>query len=327
MRPRVPPVLGWPGFPEPALPGGSVARVPSSSPTRSAPGRLLKSTVAYAEAAVSEVVARVPYERQELLRAATLLAHWAAHNDRPLDHGSVFADDTIDGFIRVGLPDYSDGSRGNVRSQLRRMKEALRGESAIPPERLAGAEAQAPYSKKDLARLTEWAAKQKTAEFRRDARTILALGLGAGLTAGEIGEVHGADILVDGDGVQVVVNAARSRTVQVLRSQEDRVLKAARAVQPADYLIRPARTSNPKNLISNIVDRGAASELGPQSQRMRATWLVRHLNSGVPAGVLMEAAGLESLKGLTRYLAFVEQVPRSHARSQLRDSKPSAGRS
>lgn len=293
--------------------------VPSTSPNRSAPGRLLNSTRDYAEEVVATVVPHVSYKRQELLRSTTLLAHWAAHRGLRLEHSTLFTDATIDGFIREGLPQYSDASRGNVRSQLRRVREVLQhGGSPVRPERLSAAEPLEPYSTDEQRQFTTWADRQKTPEFRRDARTILALGLGAGLGASEIGEVRGMDVLVDASGVQVRVQGERPRTVQLLRRQEARLVKATQAVEPSQYLIRPGRAGTAKNLVSNIVERGIAGHLGPRTQRMRTTWLVHHLNAGVHVGVLMEAAGLESLKGLTRYLAFLPEVPTRDARASLR---------
>ena len=38
---------------------------------------------------------------------------------------------------------------------------------------------------------------------------------------------------------------------------------------------------------------------------MRATWIVTHLTAGSPVKALVEAAGVDSLEALTRYLRFV----------------------
>lgn len=90
-----------------------------------------------------------------------------------------------------------------------------------------------------------------------------------------MGDVRGADVIEDELGIQVRVDGERLRLVQLLRPYEARLGAAAKGVKPREYLIRPRRQSTSKNLLSNIVDRGVASELGPQTQRMRATWMVR----------------------------------------------------
>lgn len=260
----------------------------------------------------------VSYREAELLLATTRLAHWAAHNDFELDYAVVFSDPVIDGFIRDGLPAHKDASRGTIRSQLRRVRDVLHGREAPTAEVIQGADPSSPYSGEELARFAPWAARQKTSDFQRDARTLLALGLGAGLAATEIGEVRRDDVIDDEMGVQVIVRGDRERAVPVLRGQEKRLRVAAAAVKPGQYLIRPGRASTPRNFVSNLVDRGVASGDGPQTNRMRATWLVHHLNSRTPAGLLMEAAGLDSLKGLTRFLPFVEPIDEVAARSLLR---------
>lgn len=291
--------------------------VPSTASQKSTPGRVLKDTKSFASEAAAAAEPHLSYPPSELLLAATNLAHWAAHNGISLERELVFSENTINNFVRDGMRGRSDASRGNVRAQLRRMREVFSGESVVP-ERLTASKPVQPYTGEEIRGFSEWASRQKTPAFRRDARTILAAGLGGGLSAGEIGGLRGGDVLHDDDGVQLVVRGARERVVQVLRSQEQRLLTAAAEVKSDRYLVRSGRESNPTNLITNIVDRGAANDLGPNSQRMRATWLVRHLNAGTPVGVLMDAAGLESLRALTRYLPFADVVPELTARRTLR---------
>lgn len=294
--------------------------VPPSVPQKSAPGRVLKNTKSFASDAVTDVGPHLSYPSSELLLATTNLAHWAAHAGISLERELVFSEETINAFVRDGMTGRSDASRGNVRAQLRRMREVFTETRAVP-ERLTASKPVEPYTDKDIRRFSDWAKRQKTPDFRRDARTILGAGLGAGLSAGEIGELRGGDVLHDEAGVQLVVRGARQRVVQVLRSQEDRLLTATQEIKPSQYLVRPGRETNPTNLITNIVDRGLASELGPNSQRMRATWLVQHLNAGTPIGVLKEAAGLADLKALTRYLPFANPVPGVTARRALRGAQ------
>lgn len=294
----------------------TVDDVTAAPVTTSSPLDLDEASV-YAEQVIEEVASHLTYPRRELLLATTRLAQWSQRRRIELSHSTVFTEATISAFVQDGLQAQTQASRGNVRAQLRRVREVLHGESK-PTLRLAGAQPLAPYTTDEEAGFSDWAGRQKTPEFKRDARTILALGFGAGLSAGEIGEVRGADVLDDNLGIQILVLGDRSRSVQTVRSYESRLRAAAHAVKPEEYLIRPQRTSTPKNLLSNIVDRGVSSELGPQSQRMRASWLVHHLNVGTPVGALMEAAGLESLKALSRYLEFVTSPSTEVRRRALR---------
>jgi len=73
-----------------------------------------------------------------------------------------------------------------------------------------------------------------------------------------------------------------------------------------------------QTLISGFVDRSDTSRVHPQTQRLRATWIVRHLAAGTPVVELMQAAGVESLEAFTRYVKFVPRVSRRVARDALR---------
>lgn len=99
--------------------------------------------------AVSEP--QVPYSEVDLRLATDRLIAWYLTENTDLDRSVVFASKNIDTFIARGLPTYSEGSRGNIRAQLRRMSEALAG-TARGPQRLAAAEATAPYRPKEIVR-------------------------------------------------------------------------------------------------------------------------------------------------------------------------------
>ena len=75
--------------------------------------------------------------------------------------------------------------------------------------------------------------------------------------------------------------------------------------QKAKWLFAPAREGAGKNLISNFVVRGGSAGLRPNTQRMRATYLVRHIAAGDSVTQMMEIAGVKSLDALARYVRFV----------------------
>ena len=89
-----------------------------------------------------------------------------------------------------------------------------------------------------------------------------------------------------------------------------------------DHLFRPdsdERTG--KNAVSNLVTaarRGGNPDLPRLTpQRMRATWLVRHLNAGVRPDVLLRFAGLDDLGSLDRYLRHLAPITDGHAAALL----------
>ncbi|MEI2715396.1 MAG: hypothetical protein V9E98_00015 [Candidatus Nanopelagicales bacterium] len=52
---------------------------------------------------------------------------------------------------------------------------------------------------------------------------------------------------------------------------------------------------------------------------MRVTWIVGHLAAGSPVKALMQAAGVDSLEALNRYLRFVPDADVKVYRAAFRD--------
>jgi hypothetical protein len=273
----------------------------------------------FVDDALEDSVDGTPYSRTELTLAATRLASWCVVNDVPLDRNEVFADQTIERFVAVGLTDLPDATRGNQRAQLRSLGQCLLAPREREKSRLGGANALAPYSPSEISNLKKWARAQGSEDHRGDAGAILALGLGAGLSAAEIAGVRARDITMDSGGVQVAVSSGRPRRVQLRRECESGLWDHAASRQPDSLLLRPLRKKdNARNFVGNLVSRGSRPERGPQTQRMRATWLVQHMTLATPVRVLVEGAGLDSLEALTRYLQFVPGVDDAASRTALR---------
>ncbi|GHD49078.1 hypothetical protein D9V29_10200 [Mycetocola manganoxydans] len=257
-----------------------------------------------------------PYTGAELKRALTQIINWSIDLYLPVHPDDLLTEIRISSFIANGLPGYTDASRSNQRAQLRAIRTALDRPRTAEP--LSSADPSAPYVKSDIRRLQSWAAAQATEELRRDARSVLSLGIGAGLAAGEIADLRGNAIRIDAQGVQVVVENKRPRTVQIRREWEEPLIDHARFAAADHYFIRPERTTSSRNFLNGLIEKSLGPDFRPQSQRMRATWIVEHLTLGTPMGVLMEAAGVQSLEAFTRFMQFVPAVPGRNARALLR---------
>ncbi|MEX1080167.1 MAG: hypothetical protein WED09_13790 [Homoserinimonas sp.] len=273
----------------------------------------------FTESAVRDSEGQTPYADKDLLSSCARLAQWCRRSaGLDLDRETVFRRQVIDRFTQVGLPDHGEASRGNIRSQLLRMSEALLDTRLAPPRLapLSRASASAPYTRKELISLRSWAAHQSTAARRANAEVLLALGAGAGLTAREIGELRTSDIEVDELGVVVHVHGERNRQVPVLHEWATVLAERSRRLKPDLFAFRENHRGNYDNLISNFVARSKA-DVQPQSQRLRATWIVRHLETGTPVVPLLRAAGVESLEAFTRYLPYVANLPPAPERTAL----------
>jgi integrase len=131
----------------------------------------------------------------------------------------------------------------------------------------------------------------------------VSLGLGAGLSTNEITALHTADI--DTENSTVTVRGRRARTVTIEPAHAAILAPAISDRKPDTYAFCPNRTGAGKNLITNFVARGHAAGLRPNTQRMRATWIVERMRDGTSLVELMEAAGVTTLDALGRYVRFV----------------------
>lgn len=263
----------------------------------------------FVRAAVTECDCRTPYSARELLAASARHVHWCVFTaGLPLERDVVFHRDTIAEYIAHGCSQMSAGSAGNRRSQLLRMSELL-----LPPaartSRLAALPASpptVPYAVGEQVALRSWAAGQVTQYQVVNCHVLLALGLGAGLSAAEVGDVQAQHLHCDDQGVLVEVVGKRGRLVPVLAEWESVLVDVAgAAMRPDLYVFRPRREKAHRNLVGNFVDKTNVARVRPNLQRMRATWIVTHLAAGSPVKALVDAAGVDSLEALTRYLRYV----------------------
>jgi hypothetical protein len=96
-------------------------------------------------------------------------------------------------------------------------------------------------------------------------------------------------------------------------------------MSPDDYAFSPRRTVEGKNTVTNFVAKTSGIHK-PNSQRLRATWIVHHLSAATPVNVLMNAAGVLSLDALTRYIQFVPDAEPSEVPARLRGAITSGER-
>lgn len=266
---------------------------------------------------------KTPYTARELLVASARHVHWCWQTaGLPLDRDVVFRREVIAEYVAHGCQQMSPASAGNRRSQLLRMSELLLGPqhrtsrlASLPPP-----DPTSPYTASEVIALRSWADGQKTTYRRVNCHVLLALGMGAGLSASEVTAVQAQHVHADEDGVLIEVTGARPRVVPVLAEWEQVLVQvASSAMRPDLFLFRPTREKTHRNLIGNFVDKTSPGRVRANAQRMRSTWIVTHLSAGTPVTALVEAAGVDSLEALTRFLRFVPHMDATEARKTLRD--------
>lgn len=261
------------------------------------------------ESYVLDAVARaeplVPYTERQLLTPVARLVHFAHISHIPIEDSAVFSPRTLERFVHHNLATYNRASRNTIRARLRRVSEALLGARATAHFRSLGkAEASRPYTPAEISLLRSWARSMRTPELTSSAGALLALGFGAGLTGSEIISQRLEAIDLERNLVIVTGNNARSvhlhdNVWQELARERSNLLGGA------GWAFRSNQRGTNINLITDFV-----SHTTPQvpllTRRMRATWLVQHLNAGTPLRTLLRIAGLQSAEALDRVLPFAE---------------------
>lgn len=240
-----------------------------------------------------------------LMSTVTAFVHWCHRRGDRLS-GDLFVVERIEEFIaEAAAMGWSPSTRSTRRSELIAVGDALNGPSASG--RLCSVDSRAksaPYGAAEVTALREWSHRQRSARRCVDAGVLVGLGLGAGLSGGEIVEVRASDIIDTGTaGFSVVVNG---RVVPVLSRFSMFIRSALEVREPEQRLFGGRTAPGGKNLVSTFI--GKCSPVNPvlSTHRMRTTWLVGRLNAGVPIKDLMAAAGLESLRSINECLAWVE---------------------
>lgn len=258
----------------------------------------------FVDALVADGAAATGYSDRELYAVVTPLAVWMhTKAGMDLDRETALDPYTIDRFVMVGLAHYTQAGRGTMRSRLRRLSEALvpdLGEAA--KERALGKSRRvAPYDPDEVVELRAWA-RALPPSIAASAERLLALGFGAGLQGSEIGQLERGDIIL-GEGVTVHVRGVKPRDVPVLAEWEGALDRYVRAGPRERYVFRVGRQTAHRNAVTNFVEKHGG-ELQLQARRMRATWIVQHLNAGTPITLLLPAAGLSSAEGLDPFLRW-----------------------
>ena len=257
----------------------------------------------YVTTTVASVHRGLTYPVEALLNAVTHHVDWC-HNiaGLPLETTALFRRDVIGAAVAV-MPTTSTSTMGRRRSMLLRVGETL-GVIPVPPPLppLAAALPSAPYSLQEVTDLWGWADLQSSRKVRASALALLSLGIGAGLTSRELCTVRAVDVL--DDGAAVVAGGQERRVVPVVDDwQEDLAIVARLALDPGGSLFQPGIAFH-KNIVANFVQRTRGWQIKPTVQRMRVTWLVRHLTEGCPIQDLLAWSGLKSMDALVRYQRF-----------------------
>jgi hypothetical protein len=307
----------WAGG-EPLRPDASVSGTVNRFSPRDVPADVWRRVEPTVKEAVTKAAPGDPQKANHQLSIVTQLAVWADRIGQPIEAKSLFHPEFLDRFITEGCAHLSHGTQLNYRTNLWRVGEAVLGGALFPPRALPlqRSSVASPYSAAAVTELVSWSRGLPTAHMRRNCRALLAIGLGAGLTSQEITSLVGTDIRVEGGVVLVEVGGKLARSVPVLATWADEVAELADDSGPRPFYM-PDRTRITRRDILGFIER-CSSEGVPKFnvQRLRITWVVGHLASGIPLSALVPASGV-GVAQLGKYLRFVAPVSEGEYRRRL----------
>lgn len=224
------------------------------------------------------------------------------------------AEESLALFARHGRPDLSSASRTQIVSRVR---------SLADPVPCSGRDVFTPYTPAELAALWAAAGAQPSEQRCRNARILIALGAGAGLSAAEIAQVRAHDVRPAGAAVVVAVRGRTQRRMVIVRRAFEHTLAEAAHAHTGQvvYLLAPTCFSR-AGIVSRITSSLHLPEKCPRplTRRLRASWLKELAESQIALPVLAAAAGITDLAALTRLLRHLDRPDDQQAADQLRES-------
>lgn len=253
-----------------------------------------------------------------------LLAYWC-HDVACIDltYEAVFDPTVIERFIEQ-TPSVNPHTRGGYRSVLMAVAEELVGPQLrsyrhTPYERSLYAD---PYSRDELVELRSVRDHQGTEYRRLNLGVFLALGAGAGISSGEISRLRQQHITRGADAIVVEApghDRLKPRAVPMLAEWEDLLVPALDPTLPEALVFLPRRTMvDSKNAVNEFLSHCNDMTVWPANRRLRATWVVRHLDARTPLPDLIEAAGYDSMSKFQRFLPHLSRHPEPNRSSAMR---------
>lgn len=292
---------------QPLRSGRTVSGIIGAFHPKDLPEDLWERIQAFVREMVTVSVPARPFMADNRMAVVAQFAAWADRIGLPLDADLLFDPETIDRFLIEGPTHLKMGSRLNYRTQLWKVGRAVVGPELFPPKPppMQRSEVLAPYDAAEITALVSWARGLSTEHRRRNARALLAVGLGAGLTPEEIQRLVGSDVRRDGGFVVVEVPGRRPRSVPVLKVWADEVWGTAQESGERPFFC-PERRRIVRNDVLKFIE--AVSE--PDGTRftilrLRVTWIVYHLTVGTNLRLAETYAGV----GAGQLVKYLHHVP------------------
>jgi len=261
---------------------------------RYAPCAVSDAAAVFARHAVGAGAPQSPARAKALLFAASRLAAFGESVGLQLRAEVLLHPAVIERFIACATQGFSPASVRTIRTNLRALARARQAHPQPVPVSLPRERAKAPYSPTEIDGYLRLAAAQSTEAKRLRCQALICLGAGAGLVAGELRQIRGADVAWRCGGVLVAVRAPsppRARIVPVLARFQEPLAEAADFA--GERLIVGGRDPGRRNVTDALCRALSGDPSLPRlvAGRLRSTWLSEAARM-IGLGAFMAAAGV-----------------------------------
>lgn len=249
-----------------------------------------------------------------MAHAYFLFANWCIQSRGRFDSANDMTLDMFDAFRWDYLKHYGASSESTHMATLKRIhrkRRTSKGRSRRPATR--------PLSQRQWMGLRK--AASEAGDLSTDARTLLVLSGGLGLSSGEIGAATGAWIHRNGHRTSITITDKNQRTRELpVYGADADWLRARAKANPNGYLFWPG-CKNRTNAVCGFVAKmtRAHSEFkGFTATQARHMWLLNLMTSAVPFHIVCAMGGIRSDSNLASDLiAYAPEVALSDIRSHL----------
>ena len=229
------------------------------------------------------------------LSAATSYASWALVQGLPLEADVLLTDQAINMFCA------QQGHRAkNLRSSLRRIARANGTFTLIAGPRYSRSSYKGPYSAQEIAALLAFADSHSSNHRSVSLKALITLGAGCGLSRADLRPIAAANFHLHDDRLFVV---AKRRCALVLPDYVELANEIILARPEGQLLGRREGKDVTANICEWTSNRSDVSRLS--TDRLRATYVVALIESGVSLPDLLAFTGVKRTDSLQSYLAFV----------------------
>jgi hypothetical protein len=285
------------------------------------PQRLWTDEVAeFTRAAVRDFGPASAAEARIFMRALSKLAMHCVHEKfYPLDRNAVLDLRTIRAYCREKQK--GDEPEAGHERHLKRLSAELTDFNPNDFRRGAHRTQKTflPYDRYREIRIRTQGPGRSTARRRHNWLTFAALGGGFGLTGPESTQVKPDDITDHGDHLSIAVGGRRPRTVICRASWESDLRAVLSDPLRTEWLVQTAtEAAMPAYRVSQYLAEISSWDESFSVDRLRSTFIVRHLEAGTSPLHLLEMAGLETFSALDRLRPYATARPLTEIAHHLR---------